>query len=90
MSDTNPLSEPSINRDLLTDSIEITHLRPPKPAVVSSSTALHSYRIMWFMASATANRYGLVADLDEHIKFEGSGWGVRKEYLLNDFPTELV
>jgi hypothetical protein len=38
---------------------------------------------MWFMASATANRYGLVADLDEHIKFEGSGPGVRKKYLLD-------
>ena len=35
---------------------------------------------MWFMASATANRYGLVADLDEHIKFEGFGSGARKEY----------
>ena len=42
---------------------------------------------MWFMASATANRYELVADLDEHIKFEGSGRRVRKEYLL-DTPTE--
>ena len=35
------------------------------------------------MVSATANRHGLVADLDEHIKFEGSGSGVRKEYCLD-------
>ena len=45
---------------------------------------------MWFMASATANRYELVADLDEHIKFEGSGSGVKKEYLLIISPYSVL
>jgi len=43
MTDTQQLAEASLNRDLRTDSVEITHYRPAKPAVVSTSRGLLSY-----------------------------------------------